>query len=954
MEDYKKTPLWDSRLSVEERLDYLLEEMTMEEKLEFLGTTTPKLQRLGLEAHHIGGEAAHGIEARHDQDGRGIAEPTTSFPQPIGMSATWDPELLQRAGEAVGKEARVLYQRHPDGGLFRWAPTVDMERDPRWGRTEEGYGEDPYLTGKMASAYVRGMQGPDPEHLLISSALKHFFANNVEDGRAWKSSSIDARNRYEYYYEPFRRAIEEGKATSLMTAYNAVNGVTGMLDHRVNELIRGKWGLNGHVVCDGGAMSLVANVRHETASHGETIAKSLKAGVDCMTDQPGLVKEGVKEAVEKGWITKEDIDRAIRHSFATKLRLGMYDAWDSNPWNHVPESELNSEENQQISLKTAEESIVLLKNDGLLPLKPDTALGLIGPLADQWFQDWYGGEPPYRTSVSDGIRTVTGAKPAAERGLDRVLLRCKGGYLAVDAAGVLTVTQTREEAEVICIQDWDENSITLYIPRLKRYLSVHDDGTIAADKKIPYGWFVKECFHWSGRRLETWYGAGLCLQEDGRITPEKTVKESGIGVPQTERPKEEEAISVHKTLIDFETEVLTDGIKQAVELAQRCDVVVLTLGCCPMINGKEDADRKSIRFPPAQRALAQAVYEANPNTVLVLLANYPYGIDWESRHLPAILLSATGGQDMGTAIANTLFGQNGPAGRLNMTWYPEDEKLPDMDAYDIMKTGRTYRYYTGKALYPFGHGLTYSTFSYDKLRVYEEGDVLKVSLTVANTGSRISDEVVQLYAAAPKGRAKKPIRQLIGFCRLHDLRPGQEKELLFEISRDELRYYDVVRGDFMVEQGTYLIEAGASSGDIRLQQKIFLRGEKTGRRRKGSFIRADHWDDYSNVILTKGPEAPEDAESCSACADREQIPARICYRDCEGLRTGCRLYLRLSAKEQGGVLVSVGERTAAKWDGRTEGFEEIPLVCGNIAAGDGDQLSITLKGDVHVAGFWIE
>lgn len=954
MEDYRKTPLWDSRRPVKERLDYLLSEMTTDEKLRFLATQTPALPRLGIGPFWIGGEAAHGVEARHDQDDLGSPEPTTSFPQPIGMSATWDPELIRQAGEVTGKEARVLYGRHPDRGLFRWAPTVDMERDPRWGRTEEGYGEDPHLTGAIASAYVRGMQGDDPEHLLISSALKHFAANNVEKGRGLKSSSLDARNRHEYYYEPFRRVIEEGGATSLMTAYNAVNGVTCMLDHRVNELIRGRWGLRGHVVCDGGAMSMVHNDRKATGSHAETIARSLKAGVDCMTDIPEAVEQAAREAYDRGWIDEADIDRALRHSFETKLRLGLYDAYDSNPWNHVEECELDSPENRRISLKTAEEAVVLLKNNGLLPLSAGTRAGLAGPLADKWYQDWYGGEPAYRTTVLDGIRSVTGRAPETADGLDLVLLCCgEGLYAALDEEGLLTVTKERDRAELLRIQDWGDGSITLYVPRLHRYLNVHDDGTMAADKEDIFGWFVKECFRMSGKQIRTWYGAALCLGSDGRIIAEKTVRESAIGVPQTgELQEKDDASDRRKTELSFTFEIIEDGTGQAVKLAEQCDVMILVLGCCPVINGKEDADRPSIRLAPSQRALAQAVYQANPCTVLVLLANYPYGIDWEQEHLPAILLSASGSQDMGNAVARTLFGLNAPAGRLNMTWYSQDAALPDMDDYDIIKTERTYRYYKEKPLYPFGHGLTYSPFVYEGLTVCEEGECLKAALTVTNAGTVVSDEVIQIYARRPEGRAPGPLRQLIGFSRIHDIVPGEKKEILFSIPKKELRCYDVARGDFLVEEGQYVIEAGASSSDIRLQKEIFLSGEKAGPRKMGRFVWADHWDDYENAVLGKGP-AQASSEGCSTFAGEKGQKARLWYRDCEGLETGCRLVFHLDAPVQGGITAYAGGQAVASWSGQTDGFTDISRTCKEVPVEAEGELLLILEQGIRLAGFTI-
>ena len=273
----KNTPFWDSSLPIEKRLDWLMAEMTIEEKLSCLSSRMPDLERLNIPAMSVGGEAAHGVEARNDQNELGAPEPTTSFVQPIGMSATWDPEVIRLAGEVTGTEARVIYHRHPDRGLSRWAPTVDLERDPRWGRTEEGYGEDPFLTGEMASAYIQGMQGDHPKYLRIAATLKHFYGNNTEDGRLWKNSSIDPRNKYELYLEPFRRCIQKGKAEGVMTAYNKINGVPGVLNHEVLDILKNQYGLK-HAVSDGGATSFVAGFHHYFGTHTETLAAALKAG----------------------------------------------------------------------------------------------------------------------------------------------------------------------------------------------------------------------------------------------------------------------------------------------------------------------------------------------------------------------------------------------------------------------------------------------------------------------------------------------------------------------------------------------------------------------------------------------------------------------------------------------------------------------------------------------------
>lgn len=301
MKNYKNTPIWDNSLTVEERLDYLVKALTLEEKIACLTTGCPDVERLGIKSSYMGGEAAHGIEARHDQAfNRGEPEPTTSFTQPIGMSASFDRELIRECGRCVGEEARALYTRNGGGGLCRWAPTIDMERDPRWGRTEEAYGEDPYLSGEMSSAYIRGMKGNDPFYLRCGATLKHFYANNVEHDRISISSSLDGRNKYEYYLEPFRKAVTEGGAEAVMTSYNEINGVPAIVNDEVQRILKDTWGLPGHVVCDGGDMQQTVYDHKYFRTHAETVAYGLKAGVDCFTDDKEVVMASAWEALEKG------------------------------------------------------------------------------------------------------------------------------------------------------------------------------------------------------------------------------------------------------------------------------------------------------------------------------------------------------------------------------------------------------------------------------------------------------------------------------------------------------------------------------------------------------------------------------------------------------------------------------------------------------------------------------
>lgn len=931
MEIKKNTPFWDVSLPIEERLDWLLSEMTVDEKLSCMATRVPDLERLGIPSMSVGGEAAHGVEARNDQNELGKPEITTSFPQPIGMSATWDRELIKQAGEVTGTEARVIYHRHPDRGLSRWAPTIDLERDPRWGRTEEGYGEDPLLTGEMSSAYIQGMQGDDPHYLRVAATLKHFYGNNTEAGRGWKNSSIDPRNRYELYLEPFRRAIEDGGAEAIMTAYNKINGIPGMLNPEVKNILKEQYGLK-HAVCDGGAMELVANFHHYCGLHAETLAAAVKAGVDGMSDNPKVVEQAAREAYELGLLTEEEIDDALRNMFRTKLRLGIYDRESCNPYDNVTEADINSERNQQICKQVSRESVVLLKNDNhMLPLSEDKEIALIGPVGDEWYQDWYGGEAPYQTTLRQGIEKIQKREIPFEDGLDRVVFKCGNQGVAVQEDGALCLSA---EADVFIKEDWGEGSFAFRCVRTGKYMNTRlypgkvapeEIGRIAAEADKTFDWFVMEIFHMEEEKdgsfiLTNRFGSPVMKGEDGSLWSMKDGERVGpsVGLDM------ETASSVQKEValseVRFTLEVVTSGIEKAAAMAKGKETVILALGCNPMINAKEEIDRSTIILPPAQEKLMEAVYQANPNVVLALLSNYPYAINEAQKKLPAILWSATGSQDMGEAMAETIFGQNSPAGRLNMTWYQSDDQLPDIDDYDIIKGNRTYRYFDGEVLYPFGYGLTYSEFAYSDLAVeMEDQRKLKVSFSVKNTGNRASDEVAQVYGIAPASRVRKPLKQLLGFQRLKNVQPGEIRQVEMKIPVEEFRFYDVISRSLMVEEGCYTIYAGPSSAEDTLAEQIQIPGRKPGQRSLKIKTRADHYDDYENIILTEGQFG-----FCAAALQDIEKEGILRYRDWETEDTVKGITLHLMSAAGGRVEVLIDGEKAGSWEGDTRTYEANP------------------------------
>ena len=895
----KSTPFWDTSLSIEKRIDWLLTHMTIEEKLDSMPSSSIDLPRLGIPRMGVGGEAAHGVEGRNDQNGLGKPDISTSFPQPIGMSATWDTELIKKAGEVTGTEARVISHRHAGGGLSRWAPTVDLERDPRWGRNEEGYGEDPYLTGKMAGAYIQGMQGDDPFYIRCAATLKHFYANNMERYRCFVNTTVDPRNKYEYYLDVFRRCIQEGKPEGVMAAYNAINGIPGMLNPELKDVLKEKYGLT-HVVSDGSATVLVVKQHHYFGIHAETVAAALKAGVDGFSDKPSNVNAAIHEAYELGLIEEKDLDTALRNLLRTKIRLGIYDRIPSNPYDFVTEEDICSEEAGRISLQMAREAVVLLKNEEVsegkkvLPLDKATLdeTVLIGPVADEWYMDWYGGRPPYQVTTKEGLEKIKGSDMAFADGKNRVIF-----YLA-DEKGNKTsygITVTEEEKlsvtdhpDVFIVDDWGEESFTFKCERTGKFLNCeHPEmkdipgvgDRLYCSKEETFEWFVHELFHLIPKENHTVW---LTTRFDNPLQ----VNERN------------EVVNMHEELqnASFVMEIVQDGIQNAVSLAKSSKQVVLVLGCNPMINAKEEIDRTTIALPPAQKALFDAVYAVNPNVVLVLQCNYPYALEDVRDKAKAILWTATGGQDMGTAVAETLVGENRPAGRLNQTWYLSDADLPDINDYDIIHHPRTYRYFEKDVLFPFGYGLTYSRFAYDNLQVEESCQgILRVNFTIENIGNVASDEVVQVYATAPKCRVKRPVKQLVAFKRVKDLQPGEKRTISLQVASDDLRYYDVISKTMLLEEGEYSIHVGPDSLVSALTRTVFVKGTHPGTRDLSKKQAVEFFDEQSNVELTVGhfgftdaKVAEEEATKLSSYdSDRavtekkssDQVAALV-YRDC--------------------------------------------------------------------------
>ncbi|WP_367127094.1 beta-glucosidase [Saccharothrix sp. HUAS TT1] len=784
-------PFRDPGLPVEDRVTDLLDRLSDEEKVALLHQHQPAVPRLGLAAFHTGMEALHGVAWL------GVA---TVFPQAIGLASSWDTGLVRRVGEAVGVEARGFHHRDPvQHGLNVWAPVVNPLRDPRWGRNEEGYSEDPTLTAAMGTAYASGLRGDHPRYLRTAPTLKHFLGYNNEDDRCVTSSDLRPRVLHEYELPCFRGPVEAGAAVAVMPSYNLVNGRPAHLSPLLEQELR-TWAPDGlAVVSDAYAPSNVAGLQAYLPTQAEGHAALIAAGLDSFTDQdadPSLTVESVTTAIKDGLLDRAAVDRAVGRVLALRFRLGEFDPPEGNPFAAITSDVIGA--HGELALEAARQAVVLLRNESLLPLERGTGLAVIGTHADVLFEDWYSGTLPYQVTVRRGLAEF--APVTCVEGVDRIALRAADGrYLGV-RGGVVGLG----ERALFDLFDWGDGVWTLRDVGSRRYLGVAEDGSLVATATMPGGWDVRELFE---PRLT-----------DGGVVLRNKVSGNDTG--------------------PFEVERVVDGIAAAVEAAARADAVVLVLGNDPHINGRETQDRTTLRLPSLD--LVRAVREANPRTVLVLVSSYPYALEGEEEHLPAIVWTAHGGQEQGRAVAEALFGAYSPSGRLTQTWYRSDDDLPDVFDYDIIRAGSTYLYFTGDPLFPFGHGLGYTTFEYSGL-TWADG---VASVSVTNTGAVAGAEVVQLYSSALDSRVRQPVRKLQSFERVR-LEPGEA--VTVELRTDQLWHWDVTTGRRVVEAGRYELCAGSSSRDVRSRLVVDVPGESIAPR--AGVLPALDFDDCDGVRL---------------------------------------------------------------------------------------------------------
>ncbi|MEU4688721.1 glycoside hydrolase family 3 C-terminal domain-containing protein [Actinoplanes sp. NPDC023714] len=899
-------PFRDPSLPLETRLDDLLGRLTLDEKISLLHQYQPAIPRLGIGVAKSGTEALHGVawSNSYAQNGAKIDATATVFPQAVGLASTWDPELLRRVGSAVGDELRGFHAQDPVvWGLNTWAPVVNLLRDPRWGRNEEGYSEDPLLSGAVATAYGKGLQGVDPDHLKTAPTLKHYAAYNNETKRDVTSSNVPQRVLNEYDREPFRIALENDAATGVMASYNLINGRPATVDPDLRGIIRRWTERRLFNVSDAWAPTNLTGSQAYFATQAEANAAILKAGLDSFTvNDTNAVPTvtAINEALDRGLLTEAEIDESAGNALSIRFRLGEFDP-DGGPYAKIGPEVIDSPAHRALARETAAEAAVLLKNDrGALPLKPGGDVAVVGPLADKLYTDWYGGQLPYEVTALDGI-TERAGRVTTSFGADRIALKevTTGRYLnATDGPAGLGSSTATTAAQFDTV-DWGDGVSTLRSVANGKLLG-YNWGPFVTAETHPTGWYVQQQFkveeqadgtvvlHYAGYETqESWFGANtyVTVGADGNLA---------LGAPT--------AAGAAK----FSRELLVDGVAQAAATAGKAENAVVVVGTDPFVAGREVHDRTSLALGARQEALIKAVRAANPDTVVVLQSSYPQSITWAQKHVPGIVWTTHAGAETGHAIADVLYGSVNPSGKLTQTWPRSEDQLPaDLNEYDIIKTGQTYLYSDEKPLYSFGHGLSYTSFRYGR-PVVKDG---RVSVTVTNTGRRAGDEVVQLYTHQRTSRDVTPAKQLRDFRKVH-LAAGKSATVTFALDRRDLARWDVTRQRWVVETSVHDILLGSSSSDIRQRAALAVKGETIPARDLTKKTRAEAFDVYEGVRLL------DETKESGTVVGATGAGGWIGFRDA-ALRGGRRFEVRASGA--GSVQVRLGSPT-----GRLIGTATVP------------------------------
>src|SRR5579862_4942080 len=842
----------DPMLPIELRADDLLSRMTLEEKASQLVNQSRAIPRLNIPEYDWWSEALHGVARA------GIA---TVFPQPIGLAATFDVPGIHQMAVAIGIEARAKHnqavragRRDIMEGLDFWSPNINIFRDPRWGRGQETYGEDPFLTGRMGVAFVTGLQGDDPKYYRVISTPKHFAVHSgPEPSRHSIDVQVSKHDMEDTYLPAFRAAVTEGKAESVMCAYNRVNGQPACANNfLLQSQLRGAWKFNGYVVSDCDAIVDMFEGHHFVKSQAEAAAISLKTGMDnecadffTITKDDHDYKPFV-DAVKQGLLTEADLDNSLRRLFTARMRLGLFDPPDMVPYAKTPDSEIDSAPHRQLALKIARESMTLLKNDGVLPLSPDKKkILVVGPLAEstQVLHGNYSGTASHAVTALEGIRKQFGAQVSYEPGtyflrehpvIPTAMLSTddgkpglKGEYFSGEISGTPQVTRVDPYVD---LQLSHPDTHALPVPGGMTDFSVRWTGSLTPSASGTYQVGLL------GSMQRLWLDGKLIV--DDAILHDPNPQMATVELTKGHRYAIKiEYIAGGRTTKLFWLPISGDPLIEAVSAARQADVVIAVVGITSKLEGEEmkvdvpgfrGGDRTSLDLPADEEALLGALKGSGQPLVVVLMNGSALAVNWANDHANAILDAWYSGEEGGTAIAQTLAGVNNPAGRLPVTFYKGVEQLPDFEDYSM--NNRTYRYFTGEPLYPFGYGLSYSKFEYDNLKisspVLQAGDTLTVEVDVKNVSKKAGDEVLELYLNFPKV-AGAPRVALRGFTRVH-AGAGELRHVKLSMSPRDLSYVNE-SGDRLVAAGDYVITIGGGqpgTGAAHAETHLSIQGEQ--------------------------------------------------------------------------------------------------------------------------------
>lgn len=808
--------------SVVDRAADLLSRLSFDERLALLHQAAPAVERLGVAEYRTGCEALHGVAWL----GR-----ATVFPQPVGLAATWDTDLIERVAEIASTEVRAKRAENPLVSLNTWAPVVNTLRHPAWGRNEEGYSEDPHLTGRFGAAYAQGLRGRHERVWKTVPALKHFLAYSNETDRSATSSEMSLRTLHEEELPAFRPAIEAGMAGSMMLAYNQVNGSPAHTQPELVEEAR-RWAPGSlAIVSDAGAPTFLVSVQSAQPDMAHAAAALIRSGLDSFTDNDadaGPTLENLRAALSQGLITEADIDRAATHILEMRVRHGEFDG-DSDPYAGIGMDAIDSPGARELAREAVASSVVVLRNDaGILPLAQPRSIAVIGQLADAVLTDWYSGTPPYAVGVAQGLASrYPNATVVVETGADTIALRStsNGRYLRSDATGaeVAATAQTASDEALFDLTDWGDGILTLRSRASGRLLTA-GSWPMRADADRVGGWVVQESFRRHVHADGTWSLLHLGSGRWVRVSREVGILlAEGVTIDQAER---------------FAVRTMRSGAAAVADAAASADLAVVVVGNDPHLAGRETEDRPHLYLPEAATGLWRTAYETGTPTVLTIVSSYPY-ILGDADSAATIVWTSHGGQELGHGVADVLSGDVEPKGRLAQSWPVTPEQAGDLFDYDTQRQQATYRHQSEPYAFAFGHGLTYADIEYESVvldasevaapapthrhpALGESGDVT-ARVRVCNRGARAAEELVQVYVLAPAGLPIDPARRLlVGYRRVH-LEPGEDREVEVSFSSARLAIWDdAVRlegapadwlheGALRVQPGTYRVAAGPSA-----------------------------------------------------------------------------------------------------------------------------------------------